>query len=147
MALIIETGEIVDGANSYVEVVEFEQYLSDRGYSLAGASEPLLIRSFDYMQGLTWCDDHASAYAVTQNMKNAQCEIAYRMDQGFDPAKVVPAQNVKREKVDVLETEYFEGGGVSATFDESIIHLAQAYSYIKDLLCFDSGGSAGIILS
>lgn len=123
---------ITVGTNSYVTISEFEDFATDRGYTLNASTdaekEALLIRAMDYLesqdfigkkaestQSLQWprTNVYIDGYRVASDsvpveVENAQMAIAYDMDQDYDPLGVVdPA--VKREKVDVLEVEYQDG--------------------------------------
>lgn len=124
MALVIEDGT-PSGGNTFIDVAFLDGYLSDRGYEVTASKEPLLIRSFDEMIKLPWKESHSITFTVTESMKKAQAEIAYRLSLGFNPASTSTAQ-VKKEKIDVLEVEYFEGG-------ESNV-LAVALGFISDLI-------------
>ena len=132
MALIVELGAPTTDANTYATEAELDTYLSDRGYSISATKEPLLIRAFDFMAGLSWLADHDYAYTVKTAHKNAQCEIAYRMSLGLDPS-AQPVADVKRTKVDVIETEFFNSSRRSTS--QSILRqMPQAYALLKPLL-------------
>lgn len=52
MALVVEDGSIVAGANSYVTDLEFTDYCDARGYTYPATAElrePLLIKAMDYL--------------------------------------------------------------------------------------------------
>jgi len=146
MALVIELGAPTTGANTYVTVAEFDTYLTDRGYTVTADKEPLLIKTFDFMQTLDWLEDNSFyrnsfgwfdprikyAYTIYPAHKNGQCEIAYRMSLGVDPG-AEPDQLVKREKVDVLETEYF-GGNSKGSAISLLLSMPIAYGILKDHL-------------
>lgn len=143
MALIIELGAPTENANSYVTVAEFDAYLALRGYTVSVDKEPLLVKAFDFMQTLDWLSDQSwrssgyylvdprvrQAYTIYPAHKNGQCEIAYRMSLGVDPG-AEPDQLVKREKVDVLETEYF-GGNSKSTGLSLLLSMPIAYGILK----------------
>ena len=134
MTIVIEDGTVVTGGNSFVTTAEFDTYLTDRGYTAIASPEPPLIRAFDYMAVLPWCDPHDEAYTVTDGMKLAQMDIAFQINAGFNPAAVRDSQTVKREKVDVIEQEYFSGGNYYDSYD-ILKRLPFAYSLIDSLLC------------
>ena len=139
MPLIIEDGSIVAGANTFISEAELSAYLTDRGYSLPASSEPLLIRSYDLMRALPWCDSHASAFSVTSDIKNGQAEIAYRFGTGFDPYAVVDGNKIKREQVDVLSVEYFAANASTGPYS-TLEAMPQAKAWLDGLLC-DSGST------
>jgi hypothetical protein len=79
MALIIENGTGVSGADSFVTVAECEAFaLAYFGASLAGsptAKESALRRAFGYMRSLSWCDADAFPTfggTIPQAVKDAQ---------------------------------------------------------------------------
>jgi hypothetical protein len=105
MALIIEDGSIVSGANSYTTDVEFVAYAAARGYTI-GASEAdrdiLQIKAMDYLASLEdryqgsrtsstqevsfprynviLNDFTLASDAIPQSLKNAQMELAYQVN-------------------------------------------------------------------
>ena len=127
MALVIETGEIVDGANTYITVDYFVEYLTDRGYVVPASLESYLVRSFDYMQGLNFKCDQSEAYEVLEAHRKGQSEIAYRFSTGID-LSVAPSAQIKMNKVDVLEQEFFESDK-STTSTSFRTAMPQAHSF------------------
>ncbi len=124
--LIVETGSIVAGANSFVSVTDAAQFLFDRG--LVGQNDidaadggALLRRGLDAIKHLPCLAGYAlplqSVTAVPQNLINAQIWAAYYIWAGqankskpasaADPANLATA-GVKRKKVDVIEIEYLD---------------------------------------
>lgn len=108
MAIIVEDGTGVAGANSYVTVAEFTAYAASRGFVLSGVltAEQLLLRAMDYIESLNYlgelvdCDQllmwprvgviYNCCHVVPDNtipelLKRAQMEIAISIDQGIDP--------------------------------------------------------------
>lgn len=134
MAIAIEDGTIVAGANSYITTAELDSYLNDRGYSIEEGQEAFLIRAFDMIAGLNLNFDASSPYTVTQNLKNGQAEIAYRISLGVNPSGTPKSGSVKREKVDSLEIEYFSSKAPSISSDDFIKQMPQAYSLLKGFL-------------
>jgi len=54
MALVVEDGTIVTGANTYADVAALEAFAADRGITLpstTGEKEQLLVRAMDYIEG------------------------------------------------------------------------------------------------
>lgn len=130
VSLVVETGEIVEGANSYVTVDEFTHWLSDRGYAVEGDPATLLFNAnmnflefLDFKgtkrtkdQDLQWprCDVSIDGQCYKNSeipnlLKNAQMSIAYIDDKGYGPMRIIE-RSTKREKIEGLEIEYFEGG-------------------------------------
>ena len=157
MALIIEDGSVVPGAESYATVAEADTYHANRGNaSWTGTDvvkEAALRKAATYLDGeyrrrwkgyrvqplaqvMEWPrvsvkpgdgDDYFSSYdhdgylgplclpsnTIPQRLKDAQCELALRAIAG----ELAPDTQgkVRRETVDVLTTEWFEGSDPSVT--------------------------------
>lgn len=132
MALVVENGTGLPGANSYVAVAEARQYAADRGLSLPAtdpAVEVLLVRATEYLETAPrgpWQGDKTfpsvdtlswprigvviDGYELAQDevplqLKKALCQLAVEM-QTVDPTPTLTGNVVKRKKVDVIETEY-----------------------------------------
>ncbi len=138
MALIIEDGSIVAGAESFVTAAEFVTYADNRGATFPAAEadqEELLRLAIDYlfqqeirMQGFRISKDQTLMYPrngvclygfqvagtdIPENLKNAQIEAA--LYQNENELLVNDAgQDVSKEKLDVLEVSYFSGGSYNS---------------------------------
>lgn len=149
MPLTIETGEIIPGANSYVTAAECTTYHTARGNTAwtgtDAVKEAALLKAAQYLDGhycnrfkggkyqpleqsLQWprvgvfIDGHLlDAYTIPQRMKDAQCELAL-IALSADLAPAVSA-GIRREKVDVLETEYFAGAPAGTTVYTAVNNL------------------------
>lgn len=137
MALIKETGAIIDGANTYVSRAELISYAALRGVTLADvdATDVLAIKAMDYLalfdtkwkgelvdpgvQSLAW--PRKGVYPVNSStqfpddqipgqIQRAQCELALNVNAGTILLPTTSAETafIKKEKVDVIETEYSE---------------------------------------
>lgn len=134
MSLIIEDGSIVPNANSYVTVDEIKTYADLRNIEYPYSDSDMeanAILAMDYLQAqcykggmvettqpLLWPRQYVyinnaefPSDSIPTQLKNAQIELALAqantslLQDGTDTG-----DDVKREKVDNLETEYFEGG-------------------------------------
>jgi hypothetical protein len=134
MALTIETGLGVVGATSYVTAVEARAYAVARASTLPANdvdTEALLIKSMDYIESFrdkfkgaktygtdgtgpylqwprtdVWIDGvEVATTAIPPELKALQCQLAIEY-QTVDPMGTTSGQVIKREKMDVLETEY-----------------------------------------
>lgn len=134
MTIIVENGSIVAGANSYVTRQEVQDYADLRGidYPCDTELDQNIILANDYLQSrcyqgeqvdpstqpLLWPRKYVYIYnqeiasdSIPQQLKNAQIELALAqtntdvMNDGVDRG-----DNVKRERFDFRETEYYEGG-------------------------------------
>lgn len=159
MALTVETGAIVTGAESYVSAADCTTYHTNRGNTAwtgtDAVKEAALRRATAYLDGhyrarwkgcrvypltqaLEWPragvrivdeqvyydvppsfydSEYSGFLAITtipQRLKDACCELALRALSG-DLAEDFTS-GVKREKVDVLETEYFQGAAPGTTY-------------------------------
>ena len=138
MTIIVEDGTNVPGANSFVTLAEFDDWLANNGKTVTGNKEPLLLRSFSFMRVLPWCKSHDQPFTVTESMKEAQCDIAASMNGGFDPLSVAN-RSLKRKKVDVLEKEWF-GPGHGSSPAAQLRRLPYSNAMLAGLLC-DSGAN------
>ena len=136
MALIIEDGTGKPDANSYTTVEEARSYAAARGTDLPDDDaqvESLLVRAMDYLeaqrakyqgvktypglQALQWprsgviidCDYQLPDNIIPTELKNAQKQLALEVFNGLVLLPSSDGRVVKREKVDVIETEYMTG--------------------------------------
>lgn len=125
MAIVIEDGTIVTGANSYATEAELTAYALARGTTIASGQETLLLKAMDYLeqldyvgtkytkdQPLQWPRDgvyiDGFPYTTTEippQVVTAQLAVALAINSGFDPLATIE-RATSREKLDVLEVEY-----------------------------------------
>lgn len=152
MAIIVENGSIVPGANSYVTEAELAQYATDRGVTLVGTASQLLYKSMDYIeaqsyigykstqeQPLQWPRDSAyidgylfSSAEIPKELKEGQMMVAISIDAGVDPLSTVD-RAIKAEALGPMSTEYADNAS-----DAQIIRSIS--SKLSKLLA-SSGGS------
>lgn len=154
MAIIVEDGSIVTGANSYVSEAELTAFASARNITLSGdyTTEQLLIIASDYIESLNYkgmkvrsdqplqwprVDVVIDSYyfdsdEIPSQLKNGQMQVALSIDAGNSPQQLSPRKTI-REKVGDLEIEYAAGSS-SVAIDPKIT------SFLYKLL---QGGSAG----
>lgn len=136
--IIVENGSIVANANSYVSEAELTTYATDRGITLTGTANQLLITAMDYIeqqnfkgnkltkdQSLQWPRYNVwiDGFPVDDDeiptlLKESQMEAALAVDSGNSPTSTVE-QTVKREKLDVMEVEYMDGS-TSVPFNRAL---------------------------
>lgn len=144
MTIIVEDGTGLNNAESYVSVAEFVLYHTNRGNSVAtlptATIEILLRKATDYLSAQyrgkwlgyrsnsTQALDFPRTGIVTDEfitvesnqipieLKNAQCELAARANDGA--LMQDETQKVKREKVDVIEVEYVESASVQTRYTQ-----------------------------
>lgn len=149
MALIVEDGSIVTGANSYVSVADIRAYCSARGISLPSSDsdvEVMAVQAFDYIESFR---SRYKGHTTTQNQRTSwprKCVVidCYPVPDNEIPWQLKEAQcqatgealetdlmpnstaAVKREKVDVLEVEYQDSvdSGVPVSFPKIDSKLA-----------------------
>lgn len=129
MAVIVENGSNVSGANSYMSEASLTAYATARGITLVGDETELLIKAMDYIeslnykgskltrdQGLQWprynvlIDGYYfDSDAIPVQLINGQAECAIAIDQGDDPLQNLQPK-VLSEKVDVIEVSYQPSG-------------------------------------
>lgn len=156
MALIVEDGSIVTGANSYVSTTDLTTYATARGVTLVADEEQLLIKAMDYIESLRFkgvkrTQDQALQWprinvvidnytfdsdAIPQELINGQCEVAIAIDQDLDPLANIE-RSTKKEKVGPLEVEYSDSAA-SYTINRKIMNA---------LWKLITGGSRGNILA
>lgn len=145
VAIVVEDGSIVSGANSYVSESDLTTFAANRGITLTADEDELLIKAMDYIesldfqgikvrrdQGLQWprayvtIDGYYFApTAIPQELKNGLCQVAIAIDQDMNPLDPL-IQTVKREKVDVIEVEYMDGStsqAIARTITSSLYKL------------------------
>jgi hypothetical protein len=130
MPFVAATGTNYEDANSLVSVEYANDYHTLRGNTswtgLDAIKQAALIKATDYIEqvyagrwlgeierteGLSWPRYGAALYeynVIPEPLKKAVCELALEALSGDLNPVISPDASVKREKVDVLETEYFE---------------------------------------
>jgi len=124
--IIVEDGTIVANANSYVSAADLGTYASNRGVTITGTEEDLLIEAMDYIEslefiGLQLTENQALAWPrsgavkkkiywydtneIPQLLIDGLCEVALAIDAGNSPLDNLE-RATKREKVGDLEVEY-----------------------------------------
>lgn len=129
MAFVVEDGTGMPDANSYASVAEADAHHADRGNAgwagADGVKQAALVKATDYIeqvyggrwygqrlngeQALEW--PRTSPYNVPLGVPRAVKQAAYALAlEAIAGADLNPTQGraVKREKVDVLETEYMD---------------------------------------
>lgn len=153
MAIVVEDGSIVAGANSYVTVAELQAYATARGVTIDGQAEKHLTQAMDYIenlifkgykktqdQPLQWprMDVFIDGYLwrsdeIPNELKNGLMQCAIAIHEGNDPLQDAP-RAVQRQKVDVIEVEYAPGAS-SVVINKKIMHM------LKKLLVGGNGGN------
>lgn len=146
MALVIEDGTGKADAQSYVSAADARTFATARGVTLAvddADVEAKLVLAMDYIeayeprfkgyrstdvQALSWPRTEAyivpassspwSSTAIPPNLKTAQNQLVLAQQAGLvlQPNVDPSAQLVKREKVDVIETEFFGPGEAGKSY-------------------------------
>ena len=129
MAIVVEDGSIVTGANSYITEAELTAYATARGVTLTGNTEQLLIESMDYIesqnfkgikstegQPLQWprYDVVVDGYLISndeipQLLKDAEAETAMAIDIDNNPLDDIARVTLK-ETVGPISVEYSDNG-------------------------------------
>lgn len=152
MALVIEDGTIIAGANSFVTRAEIIAYALARGVVLpdTSATDTNAVLAMDYLWTLCFRGDlvdpsQTTPYprtpdfpdSVPQGIKNAQLQLSLDSANGIVlVANGNPDAALKRSKVGPIEEEFFEG--VSLTLDGSA-PLSMASAWLAPFLCPDVG--------
>ena len=156
MALIVETGAIVAGANSYVSLTDCRAYAAARALSLPVADddlEALLVSAIDYLEGLRSRDQGAkvnpetqalqwprigiyidgvafSETAIPKELKDAQSRLACEKFAGVDIMPTTTGAFVSEETVGPLTTKYdaSQGSGTQPNISSVDALLAPLFS-------------------
>ena len=156
--IVVEDDTGLTNSNSYISETDFETYASDRGITLTGDSNVLLIQGMDYIeqqpfkgyknsdtQALQWPRGGVSIdgyYVGTDEiptlLKDALCEQAIGIDGGNNPLSV-EERATKREKVGDIEVEYMDGA-------RNTTYLAAAENKLTKLLKSGSGGISTVAI-
>lgn len=160
MALIIENGSTVIGANSYVTVTEAKNYATARLENFPtddAAVEALLIDAMDYLealrrqfqgtkasteQELQWPrltvvidGENFASDAIPKELKNAQCQLAIDSYAVGGLAPSTDGYAASKEKVDVIEVEYATSNDATAAMPT----FPKADKWLEPLLKNSSG--------
>ena len=149
MALIVETGAIIAGADSYVAATDCDTYHAARGNTAWTGTDA--VKEYALRKAVAYLDGHyrnrlkgvmvdpinqllawprydvvidgviLASDTIPQKLKDAQCELAL-IALSADLAPSVSA-GIKREKIDVLETEYFAGAPAGTTVYTAVNNL------------------------
>ena len=134
MTLTVEDGSQVTGANTYVTDLEYTTYATAHGLTV-GSDAP--TREIELLNAMVFIESHRRVFRglkvskdqavqwprtavwvdsfpinadeIPEDLKNAQIEAAVAT-RAIGLLKTTNNQNVKRQKVDVLELEFFSGG-------------------------------------
>ena len=110
--LLIDDGTFEEG-NTFVTLAECEEYHSNRTNTLWTGTDTektsAIIRSFDYLSIQRW-RDYVLEDEIPLKVKQAQCVAALKelIEPGCLQKDQTKDDNVKKKKIDVIETEYFD---------------------------------------
>ena len=126
---------IIVGTNSYNTEAELTTYATDRGVALTGTLSVLLLSAMDWLEAQPFI---SGRYVLTQalefprdlivytyetlgevppNIKKAQLAAAVILDGGGSLVGGID-RAIKREKVDVLETEFMDNAAATVIYPE-----------------------------
>lgn len=141
--ITVEDGTQVSGANSYVSVATLQTYASDRGVTISGTEEDLLIEAMDYVENLDFLGykltntqslqwpradvpkDKVYWYETTdipQRLQDGLCEVALAIDAGNSPIANVERTTIM-EKVGDLQVQYKPGSSANTVVKKIGIKL------------------------
>ena len=117
MAITVQTNDGLSTANSYVSVTDFDAYTMARGIAITGNPEQLLLAAMDVLESKQYKSEPLNdaqstlfprmGVAIPRAIRQAQLMLAVAADTN-DLLSATTEQVAKREKVDVIEVEYFE---------------------------------------
>jgi hypothetical protein len=160
MALIVENGSIVTGANSYVSDADYVAYASARGYTIGafgGAREIELIKAMDYLESMRdrykgtkvqrdqplqfprvslFIDGYQTdSNTIPEEIKKSQMELAF-LSISFNLSPSGTYQNVQSQQLGTLSVSYFNGGSYNN------VQLDSVKQFLKALLKNSYGNTA-----
>lgn len=134
-ALVIETGAVVAGADSFVTAAEFVTYAANRSVTISttlATQEGFLRKAMTFITGqrqlfqgrkvneaqtLQWprsnviADDYAvDSATIPQDLKDAQCELGIALHQGIEVMPSNTGKEVIAKKLDVIMTQWSQKG-------------------------------------
>lgn len=138
MALIIEDGSGVTGANSYIDAAGARAYATARGVTLDPSDavvEAQLINAMDYLEGLNY---KGSPVSVTQALEWPRKNTVY----AFDPTTPFPSNQIpvslvdaqcqlvieQANGIDIEPTVAGNGGVAGAIIEDKVDVLTTRYS-------------------
>jgi len=147
MAIIVEDGTLIADANSYVSIADVDAYATSRGLVWTGddaVKGAAILGAMDYIESkpfvgyvststqlLQW--PRSGAYANGWNITSdniplmlikATCQATVDQMAGDMMPTLKRGGAIKRRKVDVLETEFFEGASATTKYSRVDILLA-----------------------
>lgn len=163
MALVVEDGTIVTGANSYNDLADLRDYALARGVTLDADDvvvEAQAYQAMDYLESLSYkgipvqpdvqdllfprrgiyLDSRYLSYeSIPRNLKAAQSQLVIELFNGVafwstTTAGAVVADKVKKEKVDVIEVEYMTPVEQGASAALEVASMPQVYALLRRLL-------------
>lgn len=158
MALVVEDGSLVAGANSFVARAEVIAYAAARGVTIADddSADVLAIKAMDYLWSLCYKGDLADeaqttpfprsglidgdtvdgyAFTIPAGVKNAQLQLSLDVHSGINlTPSANPTADLKRSKVGPLEREFFDPFSRSLTLDGKA-PLTVASAWLAPFLC------------
>lgn len=166
MALVIEDGTQVAGANSYVTVAEAKAFAAARGASGFPTADlevqTLLILAMDYLEskrgdykGTKTSPSQALQYPrigssvdgveiadniIPIELKNAQMQLAIEASEFGDLSPSSDGYAIAVEKVDVIEVQYAAGGRLSGTSLPAEMNFPKVQAWLDAIIT--AGSSA-----
>lgn len=92
MAVIVEDGSGVPGANSYATEEQLDAWASARGYTLTGDPSVLLVRAFDYIEAREPRYLGYRTYVATSWPRTGVMLYSVPVASGAIPAQLIEAQ-------------------------------------------------------
>jgi len=155
MSLIIEDGTIVSGANAFNTDAEFTAYALSRGVTLPGTEDERDVLQILAMDAFTSDEDDLKGYRVSseqelpyprsgvyancfaipndsipKGIKKGLLELSIQAKDG-DLLVSAEVENIKKDKLGPLETEYFEGGSSIKVITEKADAYLKPYKKCK----------------
>lgn len=158
-ALVVQTTDVLDTANTYIDVTALDLYCTDRGITLTastnGAKTALIFKAMDYLETLyyqgnlaeegqttqeprdyVYINDYLQTYAqILARMVKAQCELVIAYDAGYDPL-VTLEREVKSEQLGPMRIEYTDNASSNTILQKVDAILDPLLSSGSDFISF-----------
>jgi hypothetical protein len=147
VAIVIEDGSNVPGANSYATEAQLLAYATARGLSFTAGASVLLITAMDYLESLDFVGSKANfvqplqwprlgvqldGYLIASNvipkeLIEAQIELSLAIDGGVNPLANQARETVREKIAGVIDVEYSPSA-------RNVVYLAAAEAKLYKLV-------------
>lgn len=145
MALIIENGTGVAGADSYATSAEYIAFVQDYFGTTVAADDPALRRAFYYMQGLRWKSGTYPLFGGTIPVAVKHAQTLFARAEQQSPGALSPDVKLAGQKVlTKVGTIGWQATAPMATVENSRPVVTAAFDFLRPYLDFDPARDSSI---